>query len=871
VVTALDAAKNKLRVLGTLPLALALALLVLAGGSRAQAATYGELTRFGVAGHNGVSGALNEEGRTLLLGVDSHDDSVYVLDEPELEHEGTLEKGHLEVNITRHLRLQKFTSTGGSYSFNASRAFEETTGRPPHRIPFEVEDTENDSLAVEGIAVDPGLQRVYVLAVDWRSYERKVDKLSHAGSSSKFALPVASTLYAFSTVPSGGKLVPAPGTKTVSGKGEGVLAGPEDLKAQSDEVGAALLEPAGMTVDPVSHDVIILAHVDEAGGEIDDITKASDHYVLQRVNSKGEIVPGSRYTDGKSFGGPDFFAKESSPDSRPHSPVIAGPSEGEQHVVVAHNGDLVEFPAAFGSKEAPREFFAPPPEERILESGIRGARAQWAPDQSPSPENEGETVGGVLSAAPDGTIYGASAALNEAVEHEQGPYGAVLSLSSTDGSVLGWTGAQRVGARAEKKDPEWYKCVIAPLNYEPIAPVAAGSEGKVFVLALAYLWVTQLVEEEELTEFELYPEAFGVPPAPAVIEFGPEGSGCPTAGSPGLVAKVKGAEVHTVNAGEQVTFSAPLTQANALGQVEWEFGDGSAETRPTRELASIEAPHTFTKPGTYSVRAKIHTDDLATPVVTVETAITVAEGAALAPTALASGPLTALVGEVVEFDGSASSDPGGPNRIAEYHWTFGDGHSASSTKPTITHDYTQVGAYTVSLTVTNKHGVTSAPDMLPLPVVVREPPPAPVGGGGSTTATTSTEATGSRGQSSAVPDARLASTSLSVARSGVVKLRVICPSTVTRCVGNVTLRAKLPAGGKHSRLVTLGLGTFAMPGGAAQIVAVHLTSTRAFIARHSLVHAIATIQTHDPAGVGYLRQTAVTVRFAGSSRAHKHH
>jgi hypothetical protein len=856
---------------GLASLLLPLLLAAACGPASASTDSYGELTRFGLPGHDGTDGFLNEEGRTLLLGVDPSDNSAYVLDEPSVETENLLERGKTEVTDTRHFRIQKFTASGGTYSFDASRKFDETTTRPPGRSPFFAESTEADSLAVEGIAVDPGLGRLYVLAVDWRQYERKVDKLSRVGSSSKLRLPVASTLYAFSTAPSSGKLEPAPGTKAAPEKGEGVLAGPTELKAQSDEPGAALLEPSGISVDPATHEVIILAHVDEAGAEADDITSSNDHFVLQRITSKGELA--ARYTDGKSFGGPDFFAKEASPEGRPHSPVLSGPPEGPLHAFLAYKGTVVQLPSDFASKEAPRRIFAAPPEEKTLEAGINGAREQFAPDHEASPENEGETVGGVLSASPAGTLYAGTKAWVAGPEH--GPFGAVLALGGGDGSVLGWIGAQRVRARAERKEPEPYKCVIAPLNYEPIAPVAAGSEGRVFVLALAYLWVVQLEDEENeppFTEFELYPESFGTPSAPALIEFGPGGGGCPAATSTALAAKIKGSEVTEARAGEAVTFSAALSNGNALEEVDWDFGDGTVETLPTRELPNVEAVHTFTLGGAHTVRATIHTDNLATPTITAETTLTVAEGAALPPRALASGPLTAFVGETVEFDGSASSDPSGPNQIAEYHWSFGDGAQASSALPAVSHVYSSPGAYTVSLTVTNKQGVTSAPDVLPQPVVVVREPPSSGGVEGSSVSRSQGGGGGERrqpppGSSNVAPDAKLASNSLSVSRAGTVKLRMSCPAGVTLCAGTVKLRSIGAASARHGVAVTLASGRFAIPGGGVRAVSLRLTAHAHVLLKHRhKLAALAVIHTHDPTGAQYLRQTVVTLR-SGNVRA----
>jgi DNA-binding beta-propeller fold protein YncE len=59
-------------------------------------------------------------------------------------------------------------------------------------------------------------------------------------------------------------------------------------------------------------------------------------------------------------------------------------------------------------------------------------------------------------------------------------------------------------------------------------------------------------------------------------------------------------------------------------------------------------------------------------------------------------------GTATDFDAGASSDSDGT--VADYHWDFGDGHSADTTSAMTSHTYTAGGNYNVTLTVTDNEG-----------------------------------------------------------------------------------------------------------------------------------------------------------------------
>ncbi len=90
----------------------------------------------------------------------------------------------------------------------------------------------------------------------------------------------------------------------------------------------------------------------------------------------------------------------------------------------------------------------------------------------------------------------------------------------------------------------------------------------------------------------------------------------------------------------------------------------------------------------------------------------------------------------VNFDASASTTPTGT--IVSYQWNFGDGSMLTTASPLTSHVYTVPGAYTVTLTVTNSQGTSSASTF----IVTSEG-----GNGGQFLATASVTGNGSSSQS----------------------------------------------------------------------------------------------------------------------------
>lgn len=122
----------------------------------------------------------------------------------------------------------------------------------------------------------------------------------------------------------------------------------------------------------------------------------------------------------------------------------------------------------------------------------------------------------------------------------------------------------------------------------------------------------------------------------------------------------------------------------------WDFGDGSNKrTGSTVEHKYVEGGKHFT------VTLTVTDDGGATATATKTVEISKSKF----PIArFAADPVTTDINTPVEFDASASEDPDG--RIVKYSWDFGDNTPKKGNVKT-EHQYTKMGTYTVTLTVTD--------------------------------------------------------------------------------------------------------------------------------------------------------------------------
>lgn len=177
-----------------------------------------------------------------------------------------------------------------------------------------------------------------------------------------------------------------------------------------------------------------------------------------------------------------------------------------------------------------------------------------------------------------------------------------------------------------------------------------------------------------------------------------------TVSSPNLAPQaIATSNVSEGDAPLEVSFTADQsTDDVGIVSYNWDFGDGTSSTE-------VNPTHTYTLSGNY----------MAT--LTVTDASGLEDTASITITVNGAGtPVAVIVADKVEgplplevtFTGDQSTDDVG---IATFNWDFGDGNTSQEANPV--HIFTEIGEYTVTLTVIDEEGLQSTEE---LTIIVNE-------------------------------------------------------------------------------------------------------------------------------------------------------
>ncbi len=145
--------------------------------------------------------------------------------------------------------------------------------------------------------------------------------------------------------------------------------------------------------------------------------------------------------------------------------------------------------------------------------------------------------------------------------------------------------------------------------------------------------------------------------------------------------------------------SASSSPAGKILSYDWDFTGSNT----FKDASGVKAEHTFDKVGDYQVALRITDNTGQEPAITEKT-ITVS--GTDTPTAVIDIPTSTgkyFSNKQITFLGEKSTSP--TTDIVKYEWDFGDGTPKATTR-TATHTYERPGLYEVSLTVTDRDGLT---------------------------------------------------------------------------------------------------------------------------------------------------------------------
>jgi hypothetical protein len=465
------------------------------------------------------------------------------------------------VGAEEELRLQKFEQVGGpGGTWTAVASHIIGSSEAPNKADREV----------EGVAFDQKEKRAYVLITESRKVKEQEEQ-------------VAGELLAFSTVTSGGKIEPASGTKAVTNTNGGVLVprtetkltgspvGKKEFSPNSTEKGTVLFAPGGITVNPTNDQVLITGWVgglENQEPEVWAISKEGDIKTVWKDETK-------------------FFEKcgcLSAPVVTPAGKILVLGDELQE---------ITELPSDLSSATAPKQAFWLP---RLVECNERLANKE-----PPCPFIEkiakiedGNEVGGSMALGPEGNLY-VHINIRNASEGELQD-GAVMVLSPTL-QEIGWIGGGSWGSATKA-------CAVNEKDPGNFGPALVGGY------------------KEHVFMFERGDPLAGE--HAKVLELGPGGNpaNCPQGSSTKPVAEAGGFKLASFPIADKVKLSSELTQANALS-TEWEFGDEVTQNVEKRQQNLPVVEHQFKKAGVLKVVERVHSDDLATPTITVSENVTI--------------------------------------------------------------------------------------------------------------------------------------------------------------------------------------------------------------------------------------------------------
>jgi PKD repeat protein len=168
--------------------------------------------------------------------------------------------------------------------------------------------------------------------------------------------------------------------------------------------------------------------------------------------------------------------------------------------------------------------------------------------------------------------------------------------------------------------------------------------------------------------------------------IGPSAGVPVTTPPPSLVASFTFSPTSPLTA-QTVSFDGTASQGS-IASYSWNYGDGSTGT-------GASPTHAYAHAGNYTVSLTVSSGSSSD---TTSHTVTVADRPPIASFTFA--PSSPLSGQAVAFNANGSSDADGT--IASDSWLFGDGSAGSGATPT--HTYSQPGAYTVQLSVTDDSG-----------------------------------------------------------------------------------------------------------------------------------------------------------------------